>query len=65
MVRSNYGEYAINKPGVEALNLATDSVIVDAGCGKERLYDMRPQGLQEVNRILKTNGHFAIVKDGG
>ena len=127
-----YGEYATNRLGVEALELASDFTVVDVGCGTgcalrhasdqvtvgsligidpvprmieiaqektaghsaadrivyqqgsaENLpiedasadvvlafdsYDhwqAQPRGLEEVRRVLKTNGRFVVVKDGG
>lgn len=128
----NYGDYATNIIGVKELNLLTDSIIVDIGCGtgsalryasnrvthgsligidplsrmieiaKEQTanhdahdrimfyegsaenlpvkdnssdfvfafdsfdhWDDHAQGLKEVRRVLKPNGQFIVVKDGG
>lgn len=127
-----YGEYATNRLGIDALNLSADAVIVDIGCGtgsalrhasvqvtqgqligidpvprmveiaKEQTamhpasariefhigpaeslpiddsladfvlafdsfdhWQDKAQGLQEVWRVLKDEGQFAVIKDGG
>jgi len=128
----NYGDYATNRLGIEALKLKANSTVVDIGCGtgsalrhaskqvtdgtligidpvprmveiarkqtakssaaerityyegdaenlpiEDELADIvlafdsfdhwqdQAQGLKEVRRVLKINGQFVVVKDGG